>query len=161
MLPDFDSIRNTLYLRAFGLTKVPMILFCSPSVVELTDSRCVVRIPLGVRTRNHLKSLYFGALAVGADCAGGLMAMRQIRMEKAKVSLLFKDFKAEFLKRPEGDTIFTCEDGQAIRSLVRRAIDSGERQNLPVHVIATVPSKLGDEPVARFELTLSLKRQGT
>jgi len=28
-----------------------------------------------------------------------------------------------------------------------------------VPVIATVPSKLGDEPVARFELTLSLKKK--
>jgi hypothetical protein len=42
---------------------------------------------------------------------------------------------------------------------MRRTLESGEREEATVHVVATVPSKLGDEPVARFELTLSLKRR--
>jgi len=32
--------------------------------------------------------------------------------------------------------------------------------NMPVEVIATVPSKEGEEPVAKFTLTLSLKLKG-
>jgi hypothetical protein len=28
-----------------------------------------------------------------------------------------------------------------------------------VHIVATCPKKLGDEPVATFELTLSLKKR--
>ena len=35
---------------------------------------------------------------------------------------------------------------------------NGERVSLPVEVVATVPRKYGDEPVARFTLGLSLKR---
>ena len=104
--------------------------------------------------------MYFGALAAGADCAGGLIAMRLIETEgRGKVSLIFKDFHADFLKRAEGDTFFTCTQGEEIQALVRKAIESGERQNLPVHLTATVPSKLGEEPVAKFTLTLSLKRK--
>jgi hypothetical protein len=38
-------------------------------------------------------------------------------------------------------------------------MDSGERENMPVHITATVPSKLGEEPIAKFVLTLSLKRK--
>ncbi len=45
----------------------------------------------------------------------------------------------------------------AVRELVKEAVETGERVNTTVHVTATVPSRLGDEPVARFELTLSLK----
>jgi len=52
---------------------------------------------------------------------------------------------------------FSCEDGEAIQALVRRAIDSGEREETTVHVTARVPKKLGDEPVAQFEMTLSVK----
>ena len=40
------------------------------------------------------------------------------------VSLIFKDFSAEFLKRAEGDVHFISQDGAAVRDLVRRAIDS-------------------------------------
>src|SRR4051812_37497364 len=104
------TLRETLVLRSFGFFKIPLLFFVSPSVVELTDEKCVVKIPLNRRTRNHLGSMYFGTLAIGADCAGGLIAMRLIQAEKAKVSLVFKDFKAEFLKRPEGDVHFTSED---------------------------------------------------
>jgi acyl-coenzyme A thioesterase PaaI-like protein len=153
------TMRETLVLRSFGFMKIPLLFFTSPSVVELDDSKCVVKIPLNRRTRNHLNSMYFGTLCVGADCAGGLIAMRLITAEKAKVSLIFKDFKAQFLKRPEGDVHFTSEDGEKIRALVKRAIASGERENETVRVVATVPSKLGNEPVALFELTLSLKKK--
>lgn len=155
-----ETFRETILLRAFGLLKIPMLFFISPSVVEISDEKCVVKIPLSRRTKNHLNSMYFGALAAGADCAGGLIAMRLIETEgRGKVSLIFKDFHAEFLKRAEGDVFFTCVQGIEVRALVRKAIASGERESIPVQVIATVPSKMGDEPIARFTLTLSLKRK--
>ena len=103
--------------------------------------------------------MYFGCLAAGADCAAGLMAVQHIRKSGAKVSLAFKDFKAEFLKRAEGDTHFTCTQGAEIRALVETVLNSDERHQLPVNVIATCPSKLGNEPVATFTLTLSLKKK--
>ena len=154
------KVRETFYLRAFGFFKVPLLYFTRPSVVELTDQRCVVKIPLTRRTKNHLHSMYFGTLAVGADCAGGLMAMKHIRAQGNQVSLVFKDFQAQFLKRPHADVHFTCEDGTGIRDLIQKAMETGERQNMSVHVTATAPSSdLGTEPVAKFVLTLSVKKK--
>ncbi len=151
--------RETLMLRTFGLLQVPVLFFIGPSVTELTHERCVIKVPLNRRTRNHLKSMYFGVLAAGADAAAGLMAMNQIRAQKASVQLIFKDFHADFLKRAEGDVYFHCEAGAAIRDLVDQTVVSGERQSLPVKVVARVPSRFGDEPVAVFTLTLSLKNK--
>jgi acyl-coenzyme A thioesterase PaaI-like protein len=153
------QLKETFLLRAFGFLKIPVLFFVSPTVVEATDEKCVVKVALNRRTKNHLNSMYFGVLAAGADCAGGLIAMRQIQSEGNQVSLIFKDFHAEFLKRAEGDVLFTCEEGIAIRELVQKALRSGERENMPVHVTATVPTKFGNEPVAKFILTLSLKRK--
>ena len=152
-------MRETVLLRTFGFLKIPLLFFISPSVVELSDNRCVVRVPLNRRTRNHLGSVYFGVLCAGADCAGGLVAMRQIQQSGAKIDLIFKDFKAEFMKRAEGDVHFICEQGEAVKALVRKAELSGERENMPVDIFATVPEKTGNEPVARFTLTLSLKNR--
>ena len=151
------QVKATWYLRYFGWKKVPLIFYCRPSVVELNREKAIIKIPIKRRNRNHLNSMYFGVLAVGADVAGGLLAMDQIRRSKKKVSLVFKDFKADFLKRPEGDTIFICNDGYAIEKLVQEAINSGERVNMPIKITATVPTIFGDEPVAEFVLTLSLK----
>jgi hypothetical protein len=67
--------------------------------------------------------------------------------------------QARFHKRAEGDVHFSCADSEAVADLVARAIASGERVELPVTITATVPEKLGAEPVAEFLLTLSLKRR--
>jgi len=151
------EIIATGFIRLFGLKKVPLIFYCRPSVVKLTGETTIIKIPFKRRNRNHLRSLYFGSLAVGADVAGGVLAMDLIKKSGRKVSLVFKDFKADFLKRPEGDTLFTCNDGKSIKNLIDETIETGERVNMPLKITATVPSISGNEPVAEFILTLSLK----
>jgi acyl-coenzyme A thioesterase PaaI-like protein len=154
-----ENLRNTAFVRVFGLTKVALILYVRPWVLELSDEGVRIRIPLNRRTRNHMKSMYFGTLAIGADLAGGLIAVKQIYSRKLPLSFVFKDFNAQFLKRPEADVVFTCKDGKAVKDLVDRAMESGERVYFPLEIVATCPSKLGDEPVAKFTLTLSLKKK--
>lgn len=158
MTSSYDRFKQTFGMRLFGWLKIPLLASVRPSVIELTEARCVVRIPLRRWTRNHLGSMYFGALAIGADCAGGLLAMDQIKRSGKPVSLVFKAFQATFLKRPEADVYFICEGGEAIRDQVRRALDSEERITEPMRIQAAV--KLPDgtfEPVAEFTLELSLK----
>ena len=142
----------------FGLTQVPMIFYCRPKVVSISDRKLEIKIKLNRRTKNHLNSMYFGVLSVGADVTSGFLAMKLIQASKSKINLIFKDFHADFLKRAEGDVHFICEDGIAIQDLVRKAEETGERQNLPVEIVATVP-KISDEPVAKFVLTLSIKKK--
>ena len=160
MTPAFERFRQTFGMRLFGWLKIPLLASVRPSVVELSDTRCVVRIPLRRWTKNHLGSMYFGALAIGADCAGGLLAMDQIKRSGRKVSLVFKAFQATFLKRPESDVYFICEEGAAIRGQVARTLASEERITEPMTIQAAVKLPDGSfEPVATFTLELSLKRQ--
>ncbi len=156
-----EKIRATWVIRYFGLSKVPLILYCRPSVIKLTEETTVIKIPFKRRNKNHLKSMYFGVLAVGADIAGGILAMGLIRKSGRNISLVFKDFKADFLKRPEGDTNFTCNDGQAVKNLIDEATKTGERVNMSLKITATVPEISENEPVAEFVLTLSLKDKTT
>ena len=156
---DLKLLKETWKLRAFGVLKIPLVFFCSPKIVELSEDAVEIVIPLNYRTKNHLGSMYFGVQAVGADTAGGLLAMNRIIETGNRVSLVFKDFHAEFLKRPEGDVHFRSEDGKKMRALVDRALASGERVNETVEIVGTCPSKLGKEPVGRYRLTVSLKRK--
>jgi acyl-coenzyme A thioesterase PaaI-like protein len=158
VLRAFGTTGATFALRAFGLLKIPLLAYVRPQVIERSLDRYIVKIPLTRRTKNHLGSMYFGTLAVGADCAGGMLAQEHVRASGQKISLIFKDFKADFLKRPESDVHFTCNDGALIAEQVRQAVTTGQRQNRPVEIIATCPEKSGDTPVARFVLTLSLKK---
>jgi acyl-coenzyme A thioesterase PaaI-like protein len=151
-------LRETAMVRAFAL-RVPMLLFVGPRVLEVDEEGCAVEIPLGWRSRNHVGSMYFGALCTGADLAGGFNAFRAIRSAHPKVVVIFKDLRADFLKRADGDVLFRCRDGRRVAEAVRKADETGERVTIPVEVVATVPKKYGDEPVARFTLGLSLRRK--
>lgn len=149
--------KETLTLWTFGLLKVPLIFWVRPKVLVLDDIRAEIQIPLKRRYKNHLNSMYFGVLCVGADVAGGIHLVKYMDGKLGKLSFVFKDFHAEFLKRPEADVHFSCVDGQAIADTVLKASQSGERENVAVQVIATTPTLSQGEPVARFTLTLSVK----
>jgi acyl-coenzyme A thioesterase PaaI-like protein len=155
----FDRLKETMKIRVFGFTKIPMIWFVAPRVIDVGVKHTEIVIPLNRRTQNHLGSMYFGALAVGADLAGGLLFMNLAAEAKLKTSFVFKDMSAQFLKRADGDVHFTCQDGQKIKTLVDLVANSPERHEAQMNIKATVPSKYGDEAVANFTLTLSVKRK--
>ena len=159
MLQKFlERAKQTLLLRGWSLLNVPLINFMGPKVRELNDESCAILIPLTYLTKNHFQSLYISAQVTGADLCVGLLAMHHIKKKNKKISPIFKNLHAEFKKRPEADTLFTCSEGKEVKALVAQAILSGKRVNKTVKVIATCPKKWGDEPVAEFQLTLSLKK---
>ena len=126
----------TWMIRLFGFTKVAMIAYCRPRVIFIDDSKLEIKIPLNRRTKNHINSMYFGALAVGADITGGFLALPSIQKSKRKIVLVFKDFNAQFLKRAESDVHFICNDGLAVDQLVSTAIETQERLNYTLKIIA-------------------------
>jgi len=158
-LTRYKRFKYTAFIRYFGWRKVAMIYYCRPRIVELNEDRLEVIIPLNRRTRNHVKSMYIGAMTVGVDLAVGLLAMDKIRETGKNIILIFKDFKADYLKRAEGDVHFICAEGKNIADILTKLIESEKRVNLPVKVEATVPSKFGNEVVAKFIITLSLKEK--
>ena len=158
-MPNWKMTKATWSIRLFALVKIPLIALVRPTIVQADAETCIVKIPLTWVVKNHLRTMYFGALCVGADMAGGLIVMNMIRARRSRVTFLFKDFQAQFLKRAEGACVFTCNDGKKLAALLERAEASGEREEDTVEVIATVPDKLQDEPVAVFTLTISMKKR--
>ena len=154
-----ERFKYNFYLWYFGLTQVRLIHYCRPKIVDVNKDGVTLFMPLDRRTRNHVRSMYIGAMVVGVDMVTGFTALLKIRESKRNVILIFKDLKANFLKRAEGDIHYICSEGKAISAAVEEAIRTGERVNLPVPVIATVPDKFGGEPVAEFIITLSMKEK--
>lgn len=148
---------STLKLGFFAITKIPLIFFLGPKIIKLNDEVSEAVIPLTYRSRNHLRSQYFGALAVGADLCIGLIATHHIKKSRKKISLVFKDFTANFKKLAKADVHFHCQEGRKIEALVNKALVTGSRQNATIHGFATTPKVSGDEIIMDFTLTLSLK----
>ncbi|ARG98436.1 PaaI family thioesterase [Legionella micdadei] len=149
--------RFKLFLWTFGHFKVPLIGHLRPKLISIDDKRVIVKLPLGRRSKNHLNSMYFGALAVGADLAGGLHGFYYANQLKLKISLVFKSFQAQFLHRPESDVYFICDGGKEVKAMIEESEKTGQRINNPLKIKAFTHYPENPEEVADFILELSVK----
>jgi acyl-coenzyme A thioesterase PaaI-like protein len=155
--PWYSLAKANRLIWLFGITKIPLLALCRTKLVVFEPNRVVVKIRLGYFTKNHLGSMYFGAMAIGADLAAGLHAFFMAQQQGSKVSLVFKDFKADFLQRPYGDVFFEMQEGQRVAEMLSETQSTKERVTEAVTVVAYMNGKEGRVEVAKFELGLSLK----
>lgn len=157
--PPLSLFKTNLLLKAYGFFKIPLLAFVNPKCVELSPTRSVIKIKLARRTQNHLRVMYFGALSVGAELSVAITAVTAIYESGQKIDFIFKDFKADFLKRCDGDVYFTCDEADKVRALIEKAKTTSERLEGCFKGYATVPAKSATEKVATYELTLSVKNR--
>jgi acyl-coenzyme A thioesterase PaaI-like protein len=149
---SIKKMRWLLFLM--GIFKIPLIGYVCPKLLEINDDSVKVKIRLRRKSRNHLKSMYFGALAVGADIAGGIHVFYYSEIMGKKVSFAFKGMKADFIKRAESDVTFESNQGHVIKAGILESIETGERVNKTILVTAFDSN---NEVVATFEMISSLK----
>jgi acyl-coenzyme A thioesterase PaaI-like protein len=156
-MSSYNISKANRLLFFFGLAKIPLIRFVRPKITEFDADHIVVKIPLRRRNKNHLKSMYFGAFAIGADLAAGFLAFWLFQEKKLKASFAFKSFNSEFLRRAMYDVYFECHAGSAIMNAVERAQVSGERINEIVKVDAYCYENGEKVKVAEMEIEASIK----
>lgn len=149
--------RFKFFLWYFSHFKVPLIGAVKPKIISINDEKTIIRLPLTRKNKNHLNSMYFGALAIGADIAGGLHGFYHAKRLNLPVSLAFKSLQANFLKRPESDVVFVSEMGEQVKNMIIESKNKAERINQPIEVKAYTNYPHAPEEVANFTLALSLK----
>jgi hypothetical protein len=148
----FKKMKWNLFL--LGKLKIPMLSYTGVKLISINDNEARVEIKLKRRTKNHLNSMYFGALAVGADVAGGIHAFYYAEKMNKRISFAFKGMNAQFFKRAETDCLFICSDGKKVEDAVLLSINTKERVNETTKVIAYNKNA---EVVAEFEMIVSVK----
>ena len=155
--PNQNEIKKlNRFIRTLSLVKVPLLGICRPQVLELTDKIARVKLPYEFLTKNHLGSMYFGALAMGSELSIALRLLDRMRREKVPVSFIFKDFQCEFLKRAETDVHFVTEQVKAVDALIDQAAGSSDRHNGTFEGYAV--SATTGEKLMTYKLTISMKR---
>lgn len=149
---SIKKMRWLLFL--LGFMKIPMIRYTRPKLLAIDDTTVRVKIKLRRRTKNHLSSMYFGALSVGADIAGGIQVFYFSKKMDHKVSFAFKGMNAQFLKRAESDIVFESNEGQKIQKAMEKSLKEGSRINDSIMVEAKNDS---GEIVATFEMIVSVR----
>ncbi len=147
-------MRHPVKGRMFLFLKLPSAFFAGVRIRELTEQKCVVTVPFKWFSQNPFRSTYFACLAMAAEMTTGSLAMAQVYKRKPAVSMLVIKLEANYFKKATGITTFVCEDGNALKEVVNKAIASGEAQTFRALSTGTNGQ---DEKVAEFMLTWSFK----
>lgn len=153
------------FVKFLSLVKIPLLGISQPKIIGLTKEKAIVFLPLNWVTKNHLGSMYFGALAMGAELSIALQVLQRIQQEKAPVSFVFKSFSANFLRRADSDVHFCCDEVSAINLLVDKCLVSDERvegrfRGTARSARVSIETEThGDNVFMEYELVLSLKRK--
>ena len=149
------SIRKMRWLLfLLGRIRIPLIGYTNPKLLSIDDQSVRVRIKLRRRTKNHLNSMYFGALAVGADIAGGIQVFYFSKMLGKEISFAFKGMNAPFIKRAESDIIFESTQGELVKAAIDKSIAEKVRVNESIEVRAINDAQ---EIVAKFDMIISVR----
>lgn len=109
------------------LWKLPMACFAGIGVRYCDAGKAVVGLPYGWRSKNPFRSTYFAAQCAAGELSTGLLALAHLQ-GKPPVSMLVTRIEAEFFKKAAATLSFTCEDGDALRETIEKALQSGEAQ---------------------------------
>tara|TARA_B110001454_G_scaffold219199_1_gene251703 strand:+ start:5011 stop:5475 length:465 start_codon:yes stop_codon:yes gene_type:complete len=143
-------------IKGTSLARVPLLAFCNPKLLSIEPS-AKVKLPLNFVTKNHFRTMYFGALAMGAELSVATPILEAMFIQKKPISFIFKDFKCDFLKRADTDTVFEFADIEACRQAMAEALASGERLNKTFKGVA-YSAKNPENVFMTYEITISLKK---
>ncbi len=146
---------TTWKMNFFMLSKMPGGYFFGLNIESITPQKGVVSIPYSWWTTNPFKSIYFVAQAAAAEMSTAILA--KVAMEgRGKFSMLVTNFEAEYVKKANTRTTFTCEDGHKMLACIQKAIDTGEGQKV---IMTTVGRNTSQEIVSKMNITWSFKKK--
>lgn len=148
------SMKHPVKFRMFLFWKLPAAFLSGVRIKEINEHSCSVRVPYKWLSQNPFRSTYFACLAMAAEMSTGAMAMAHLYKRKPPVSMLITKLSAEYHKKAVGRTLFTCEDGDALKAAIEKAIASGEGQEF---VAKSTGRNEAGELVAVFFFTWSFK----
>ncbi len=140
--------------KVFLWTKLPGAAFMGCRIDSFENTQAKVSLPMGWRSQNPFKSIYFAAQCAAAELSTGLLALYHTSNSDKNISMLVADMQAEFLKKAVSRTTFVCEQGAEIEQAIARAIQTGEGQTVTVKSIGIQTT---GEIVSRFSFTWTFK----
>lgn len=147
-------VHHPLKFRLFLLKNLPAAYFSGVKVRSASETEARVSIPFKWFTRNPFRSTYFACLSMAAEMSTGLLAMAHLHKRNPPVSLLVTAVRGSFHKKATGLVIFVCDEGDRIREVIERAVETGEPQTIEVRSNGYTEK---DELAAVFTITWSFK----
>lgn len=147
-------IKHPFKFKLYMLSKLPSAFFSGVRVVDADENTCAVKVPYKWFSQNPFKSTYFACQSMAAEMSTGLLCLMHLHKRQPPVSMLVVKIEGNFMKKATGITVFTCEDGSAIRQTIEEAIQDKEGKTI---ITKSLGRNEAGEMVAEFAVTWSFK----
>jgi uncharacterized protein DUF4442 len=155
--PEFIKLMNNpVKFRLFLLSKIPSAYFSGLRIKSMNENQSVVSIPYKWFSQNPFRSTYFACLAMAGEMSTGSLAMAHVYKRKPAISMLVVKMEANYFKKADGLSTFTCNDGPAFQQVIEQAASSGEAISFTAKSTGT---NAKGEVIAEFLITWSFKRK--
>jgi hypothetical protein len=149
-------LSNRVLSKIVMLFQAPMDFMAGMRLRELNEKSCKVSVPYRWFNKNPFKSTFWAVLGMAAELSTGALVMMYTYKLEPSVAIIVGDCSGEFIAKAKDLTTFVCHDGERIAETVKRAMETGEPQEVLCKAVGY--SKAGEE-VARFTFTWKMKRR--
>ncbi len=143
-------------LNAFTFFKLPAAFWSGVRVKKITKENCLVTVKHRWFNQNPFNSMYFAVQAMAAEFTTGALVMYQIKESGKSISMLVANNKSSFTKKATGRITFECNQGNAIKETIQKAIETKEGQTLWLTSIG-VNEKGEQVSEMQFEWTIKVR----
>ncbi len=117
-------------LNMYTMFKLPSAYLCGVRTKHIDNQKCVVGVKFKWINQNPFKSMFWAVQGMAAEFSTGALMISKIQESGKRISMLVTSNNATFTKKATGKIKFTCNDGEAIDNLLKKAIETGEGQTL-------------------------------
>lgn len=149
-------LSNRVLFKIVLLFKVPLDFIVGIRLRELNEESCKVSVPYRWLNKNPFKSTFWAVLGMAAELSTGALVMMYTYKLDPSVAIIVGDCSGEFIAKAKDLTTFVCNDGKRIAETVKKAIITGEPQEVLCKAVGY--SKAGEE-IAHFTFTWKMKRR--
>jgi len=144
------------FFPVFLLWKLPLAWIAGLRITYLDSEGCEIRMKHCFWNSNPFGSMYFAAMAMGAEMSTGLPAYVYLRQRRQSVSLLLAGMEAVYHKKAIGLVHFRFEGMQDLLTSLETLQKSGDTST-----VLLVSQCFGDQKqlVAEFRFTWTFRQR--
>ena len=144
-------------LNLFTFFKLPSAFWSGVRVKSISPEVCEVTVKHRWFNQNPFNSMYFAVQAMAAEFTTGALVMYQIKESKKNISMLVAQNKSVFTKKATGRITFTCNQGNAIKETIQKAVDTNEGQTI---WLTSIGKNEKGEQVSEMQFEWTIKERG-
>ena len=144
-------------INFFNFFNLPSVWWTGVRVKHIDANNCEVKVTYRWVNQNPFKSLFWAVQGMAAELTTGVLLMQAIAESKRNISLLVLNNNATFSKKGRGKITFKCNQGELIREVIKKTIETKKPQTIWLN--AKGVDQANDEISSfSFEWTLLLKK---